>query len=243
MVRRRSWEGRPAPQRLHTSRRWCSPHASPADAAVTLVRARDGGGVASHVDEQAEANARWLVACAPTVPGQPPVVHVEAPGQGIPFEPIRRALRRDASTEIAQCVATARTGQPELKGAVLVRFVAAPDGTLTEGRVLVGPGNDTFHACLVDALQKPKVPKVTEGNLTLSSVPVVLCADGRRAAPASRRAERAVRAMASTSSRGRGRTAFLALGCAERARGGSPVMRISGRSWSRWSYGPIWSRW
>lgn len=154
-------------------------NASPADAAIALVRAPDGGGLASHIDEQAEANARWLVACAPTVPGQPPVVHVEAPAQGIPFEPIRRALRRDASTEIAQCVATARTGQPGLKGAVLVRFVAAPDGTITEGRVLVGPGNDTFHACLVDALQKPKVPKVTEGNLTLSWVPVVLCADGR----------------------------------------------------------------
>ena len=156
-------------------------NAAPADAAITLARAPDDGGVASpsNLDEQAEANARWLVACAPTVPGQPPVVHVEAPGQGIPFEPIRRVLRRDASTEIAQCVTEARKGQPELNGAVLVRFVAAPDGTITGARVLVGPGNDTFDACLVDALQKPKVPKVAEGNVTLSSVPVVLCADGR----------------------------------------------------------------
>ena len=155
--------------------------AAPADAAITLVRAPDDGGAASpsNVDEQAEANARWLVACAPTVPGQPPVVHVEAPGQGLPFEPIRRVLRRDANQEIAQCVAEARKGQPELKGTVLVRFVAAPDGTITGARVLVGPGSDALHACLVGALQRPKVPKVTEGNVTLSAVPVVLCADGR----------------------------------------------------------------
>ena len=155
--------------------------AAPADAALALVRTPDDGGAAipSTVDEQAEANARWLVACAPTVPGQPPVVHVEAPGQGLPFEPIRRVLRRDANREIAQCVAEARKGQPALKGTVLLRFVAASDGTITGARVLVGPGGDTLHACLVDALQKSKIPKVTEGNLTLSAVPVVLCADGR----------------------------------------------------------------
>jgi hypothetical protein len=113
------------------------------------------------------------------VPGQPPVVHVGAPGQGLPFEPIRRVLRRDASREIAQCVAEARKGQPDLKGTVLVQFVVASDGAITGARVLVGPGGDALHACLVNALQKPKIPKVTEGNLTLSAVPVVLCADGR----------------------------------------------------------------
>ncbi len=155
--------------------------AAPAESARAIVRTPDDAGIADPptVDEQAEANARWLAACAPTVAGQPPVVHVDAPGQGLAFEPIRRVLRRDAAGQVAQCVDDARKGAPRLKGAVLVRFVATPDGTLTGARVLVGPGDDAFHACLVDALRKPKVPKVGEANVTVSGVPVVLCADGR----------------------------------------------------------------
>jgi outer membrane biosynthesis protein TonB len=141
---------------------------------------RDAGAASpSSADDLASANARWLPACAPAQPGRPPVVRVGDAGQGAALEPVRRVLRRDASAEVARCAAEARKGQPKLEGVVLMRFVVTAEGALSGASVLVSPGDDALHACLASAIERPKVPKIAEGNTTVSGVPVVLCADGR----------------------------------------------------------------
>jgi hypothetical protein len=108
-----------------------------------------------------------------------PTLRIDPPGQGPPFEAVRRVLRRDAGREVERCAREARGRSKDLQGVVLTRFVVSPEGKMDSAEVLVGVGDTTWHACLTEALRKPKLPKVTEGRLTLSKVPIVLCPDGR----------------------------------------------------------------